>query len=374
VESAHTVRSVLRTVAVVVAVVVTLYLVYLLRRPIGWVLIAGFLAVALSGPVNWLSARMPRGPAIAAVFLAMLLAPLTLAAVVLPPLVSEADDLVRDLPRYAAEAGDFVERNETLRGLEEDYDVTGRLQSEAEQLPERIGDAAQILSDVGVGLVNSVFAFVTILVLTIFLLGSGRRWVDDAIALMPPDRAVRATRMRERMGQAVGGYVAGAFAIAGIAGVLSFVVLSVLGVPFAAPLAVVAGAFSLIPVIGATIAAVLIAVVTLFANFPTATIVWVIWSIVYQQFENYVIQPQIQKRTVNVQPFVVLVAVLFGATLLGVLGALVAIPVAASIQVAIREYWAWRVEQRDVQLDDDAGDDDGPPGPAPEHDPAPAPA
>ena len=140
------------------------------------------------------------------------------------------------------------------------------------------------------------------------------------------------------MAGAVGGYVAGALTIALIAGVTTFIVLTILGVPFAAPLAVIAGLFSLIPLVGATIAAVLIGVVTLFDDFPTATIIWAIWAIVYQQFENNVIQPQIQKRTVNVIPFITIVAVLFGATLLGVLGALVAIPVAASIQILVREY------------------------------------
>jgi predicted PurR-regulated permease PerM len=78
--------------------------------------------------------------------------------------------------------------------------------------------------------------------------------------------------------------------------------------------------------------------VTVFSDFPTTTIIWVIWAIGYQQFENHVIQPQVQKRTVNVQPFITIVAVLFGATLLGVLGALVAIPIAASIQILLREY------------------------------------
>jgi predicted PurR-regulated permease PerM len=132
--------------------------------------------------------------------------------------------------------------------------------------------------------------------------------------------------------------VAGALTIAAIAGVATYIVLLILGVPFRGPLAVIAGLFSLIPLVGATIAAVLIGIVTLFENFPTATIVWVIWAIVYQQIENHVIQPQIQKRTVNVQPLITIVAVLFGATLLGVLGALVAIPVAASIQILVREY------------------------------------
>ena len=115
--------------------------------------------------------------------------------------------------------------------------------------------------------------------------------------------------------------------------------LTILGVPFRAPLAVIAGLFSLIPLVGATIAAVLIGLVTVFDNFPTVTIIWAVWAIVYQQFENHVIQPQVQKRTVNVHPFMTIVSVLIGSTLLGMLGALLAIPVAASIQILLREYF-----------------------------------
>src|ERR687895_1054324 len=163
---------------------------------------------------------------------------------------------------------------------------------------------------------------------------------------MPPERAEQLDRVMARIAGAVAGYVAGAMTIALIAGTLTFIVLTILGVPFAGPLAVLAGFMSLIPLIGATIAAVLIGIVTLFNDFPTDTIVWTVWAIVYQQLENNLVQPQIQKRTVDVQPFVVLTAVLFGSALLGVLGALVAIPVAASIQIVIREWWAWRLEER----------------------------
>jgi predicted PurR-regulated permease PerM len=140
------------------------------------------------------------------------------------------------------------------------------------------------------------------------------------------------------MASAVSGYVAGALTIAMIAGTATFIVLTILGVPFSGPLAVMAGLMSLIPMVGATIAAVLIGVVTLFENFPTATIIWAIWAIGYQQIENNLIQPQIQKRTVNVHPFITIVAVLCGASLLGVMGAIVAIPIAASIQILVREY------------------------------------
>ncbi len=171
------------------------------------------------------------------------------------------------------------------------------------------------------------------------------------------------------MAKAVAGYVAGALTIALIAGVATFIVLTILGVPFAAPLAVIAGLFSLIPLVGATIAAILIGIVTVFEHFPTVTIIWAIWAIVYQQFENHVIQPQIQKRTVNVQPFITIVAVLFGATLLGVLGALVAIPAAASIQILFREY----VDVRTMSIKPEENGDEPPPAaPPPAPDPAPA--
>jgi predicted PurR-regulated permease PerM len=163
------------------------------------------------------------------------------------------------------------------------------------------------------------------------------------------------------MGDAVGNYVAGALLQATVAGILTYIVLTILGMPFAAPLAVLVALLDLIPLIGATIGAVLVGVVTLFYDFPTTTIVWTIWSIVYQQLENNIIQPQIQKRAVQVHPFVVLVAVLFGSSLFGVPGALMAIPVAASIQIAIREWWDWRRERVDAAAASDSGPKPGGP-------------
>jgi predicted PurR-regulated permease PerM len=331
-------RAVVRIVLVVVAVAICLYLIYQVRRPLLWLIIAIFLAAALSPPVNWLARRMRRGFAVAIVFVCLLGVPLLLIALLVPPVITEGTEFAENVPRYARDVSDFVEKNRRLREINQDYDITRRLEEEAEKLPDRLGGAAGTLRDVGLGIVNSIFALITILVLTAFLLANGRQWTDRALATRPPEQRERLRRSLDRMASAVGGYVAGALTIALIAGVATYIVLLILGVPFRGPLAVIAGLFSLIPLVGATIAAVLIAIVTLFENFPTATIIWVIWAIVYQQFENHVIQPQIQKRTVKVHPFVTIVSVLFGATLLGVLGALVAIPVAASIQILIREW------------------------------------
>ena len=335
-------REVVRIVLIVVAVAISLYLIYQVRRPLLWLLIAIFLAAALSPPVNWLARRMRRGFAVTIVFVCLLGVPILLIALIVPTIINEGTRFADNVPQYARDVTNFVEDNRRLREINQDYDITSRLEEEAAKLPDRLGGAAGTLRDVGLGIVNSLFALITILVLTAFLLANGRAWTDRALEMRPQEQRERLRRSLDRMGAAVGGYVAGAMTIALIAGVATYIVLLILGVPFRAPLAVIAGLFSLIPLVGATIAAVLIGVVTLFENFPTATIVWAVWAIVYQQFENHVIQPQIQKRTVNVHPFITIVSVLFGATLLGILGALVAIPVAASIQILFREYVDWR--------------------------------
>jgi predicted PurR-regulated permease PerM len=253
---------------------------------------------------------------------------------------------VTDLPAYAQDLQDFANKNATLRRLERDYQITARLEEQARELPNRVGDAAGLLQDAGLTIVNSVFQLVTILVLTAFMLGSGRYWVDRLIAIQPEDRAVRMRRVADHSAAAVGGYVGGVLLQATVAGLLAWLVLTILDVPFAAPLALLIFFLDLIPLVGATIGAVIVGIVTVFADFPRDTIIWAVWAILYQQIENNVIQPRIQQRAVNVHPLGVLISVLFGSALLGIVGALVAIPVAATLQIVAREWWGWRADQQ----------------------------
>jgi predicted PurR-regulated permease PerM len=336
-------RSILRTVLIVVGVALTLYLVYLLRRPLTWIFIAGFLSIALAGPVNFLSRRMRRGFAVALVYLGLIVAPLALLALLIPPIITQANKLVNNLPGYASDFGDFVARNHTLGRLQKDYDITGKLTQQAERLPARIGDAAGVLSSIGLGIVNSIFTAVTIIVLSIFLMSAGPRWLERWADRHPPEQAEWWRRLFGRIGNAVGNYVAGALLQATVAGVTSWLVLLILGVPFALPLAVIVFVLDLVPLVGATLGAIIVGIVTLFSDFPLDTILWAVWAIVYQQVENSVIQPRIQARAVQLEPLIVLISVLFGSTLFGVLGALLAIPVAAAIQITIREYQLQRV-------------------------------
>jgi predicted PurR-regulated permease PerM len=331
-------RGVLRVVVIVTTAVLTLYLIYLLRKPLTWIFIAGFLAIALSGPVNVLQRRMRRGIAIAIVYIALILIPVALGALLIPPVVTQLNNLINNLPEYVADLQDLVAKNDRLRQLEEDYNITAELQKQASTLPGRVGDAAGILSDIGLGLVNSIFAGVSILVLSLFMIGSGRSWLNWFAARHGPEREEWMKRLFDRIGNAVGNYVAGALGQALVAGVLAYIVLLILGVPYAGSLAVIIFLLDLVPLVGATLGAIIVGLITLFNDFPTTTIIWIIWSIVYQQVENNVIQPRIQARAVQVHPFVVLTSVLFGSTLFGVLGALLAIPVAAAIQISIIEY------------------------------------
>jgi predicted PurR-regulated permease PerM len=341
-------RVIVRTVLIIVSVVLILYVIYLVRRPLSWLVIATFLAVAMSGPVNLLERRMKRGPAIAIAYATLILIPVGVGAALVPPLVNQAEDLAGNAPQYAQDVTDFVNRNHTLSELNDKYDITGEIENAAKDLPSRIGDAAGILRDIGVGVVNSVFAGVTILILSIFMVAGGRRWIEAFLRTQPPDRAARMRRAFGHMAQAIANYVGGALLQATLAGIAAFVMLKILGAPFAGPLALIVFFFDLIPVVGATIAAVLVAVVMLFVNFPTGLIIWVIFAVVYQQVENYLIQPRIQARATEIEPFIIIVSVLFGSTLFGILGAILAIPTAATIQIGAREYAAYRRETREA--------------------------
>jgi predicted PurR-regulated permease PerM len=345
-------RAVLRVVLVIVGVVLLLYLIYRLRKPISWLIIASFLAIAMSGPVNLLNRYMRRGFAIFLSYLALLAVPVLLGAIFVPPIVNGVNDLATKAPDYAAQARDYVQKNPRLRKLEDDYGVISKLEEEAKKLPSKLGTAANILKDVGVGLVNSIFAGLTILILSIFMVANGRKWLSQAVHTRPPEEAARLERALDRIASAVGNYVGGAIAQATIAGVTSFIVMTILGIPFAGPLAVLVGIADLIPLVGATIAAVIVAIVTVFADFPLDTIIWVVWAVVYQQLENTVIQPQIQRRAVDLNPFGVLVAVLFGSTLFGVIGALLAIPFGAALQIVWLEWREYRRESPVVPLTD----------------------
>ena len=361
-------RAIARNVLVIVGVLLILYIIYLLRKPISWLIIAAFLAIAVAGPVNFFQRYMKRGLAIALTYLCVLAIPIGLGAVLIPPIVNQVSDVATNAPSYVNDVEDYVQKNKTLNDLNEKYDITQKLSDEADEAAEqgrrrREGAARHRLRTGQLDLRRIDDPDPE------HLHGGRRAAMDRELHPDAETGARGANRADPAPDRERGRQLRRRRAAAGDdRGLAAFIMLKILGVPFAGPLAVVIFVFDLIPVVGATIGAVLVGIVTAFVNFPVALIIWVVFAIVYQQVENYVIQPQIQKRATKVEAFIILVAVLFGSTLFGVLGAILAVPFAASIQIGVAEYLEFRREV--AAAEQEAG---GPtPAPPPEG-PTPAP-
>jgi predicted PurR-regulated permease PerM len=334
-----TTRQIARVFFTVAALVIFLYVLYIVRSVVVLVFVAGFLAVALGPPVDFLQRRgMRRSLAILTIYLAFAAAIFGIGLLVVPPVVDQVNGLSKDIPGWVKD----LRKSKTFRKYDDKYHISKKLNAQAAKLPSKLGSAASTLQDVTVGVFGALVKLVTVLTMTFFLLADGGRLIGWLLRIRGPTEEERLRRLFEDIYRSTAGYVAGNLLISVIAGIVTYVTLTVLNVPFAAPLAVLMAFLDLIPLVGATIGGVVIGIVTAFHDFPTATIVWVVVLLVYQQVENNVLQPVIYRRTVDVSPLLTIISILIGSTLLGVLGALVAIPIAAALQIAIRELWAAR--------------------------------
>jgi predicted PurR-regulated permease PerM len=339
-------RAVAKVVLVAAAVVGALYLAYLIRDVIGLFLIALFFAVAIAPAVNWLDRRsVPRWIAILLVYLGIAASIFGIGLLIVPPLVNGVEDLSGDLPGYVED----LRNNKTFREYDDRYQITEKLTQQAEELPTKLGDAAGTLRDVTVGVFTRFVQLFSILVITFFLVKDGDRMLEFMYRQLSPERARRVRRIADDVSDAVAGYVFGNFVISVLAGLVTYATMRIIGVPFATPLAILFGFFDLIPLVGATLGGILVGIVVAFTHFPVGLIVWVAVLILYQQIENNLIQPYVYGRAVQLHPLIVIIAILIGAALLGVLGALVAIPAAAAVQAIIRDYWRfWHGEEMPI--------------------------
>src|SRR3954471_297509 len=339
-------RTVARITLTVAGVLLLLYVFYIVRSVLTLVFIAGFLALALGPAVDFFQRRgMPRSLAIISTYLSVFMAIVGVGLLIVPPVVNGVNDLSRDIPGYVRD----LRKSEQFRKYDNRYDLSKKLNEQAKKLPSKLGDAAGALQSVTVGVFSALVQLVTVLTMAFFFLKDGERIVGFGLRALgerePRFRAVSADIYRS-----VSGYVAGNLIISIIAGTIAWISLELLNVPFAVPLAVLVAFLDLIPLVGATIGAVVVGVVTAFNDFPTATIIWAAIALLYQQVENNVLQPVVYRRTVDVPPLLVIVSILIGAALLGVLGALVAIPIAATIQIIAKDMWASRTRGAEAAL------------------------
>ena len=334
--NAWTTRQIARVFLTLTVLAGLLIVLYRIRSVLELVLVAGFLAIALGPPVEFLVRhRVKRALAIVLVYLGIVALIVGVGLLIIPPVVGGVNDLSHDIPGYVQD----LRKSDTFRKYDDKYDISKKLNDQAKKLPSKLGEAAGTLQDLTVGVFGALVKLVTVLTMTFFLLLDGGKILHFFLRARGPTEEERLGTIFEGIYRSVAGYVAGNLVISFIAGGVTYITLIILGVPFAAPLAVLMGFLDLIPLVGATIGGVVIGAVTAFTDFPTATIVWVIVLLVYQQVENNVLQPIVYRRTVQVAPLLTIVAVLIGATLLGVLGVLIAIPIAGAIQIVVRDVW-----------------------------------
>src|SRR3954467_1300317 len=335
-------RTTVRVIFIAIAIFAALYFLYLIRNVLGMLFIAVFLAIAL-GPIVELLVRrkIKRTLAILLTYLMMLGLVFGLGLLVVPPIVSGVNDFTGNVPGYVKD----LRNSKTFRKYDDKYKITPKLEQQATKLPSHLSDAASGLRTVTGGVFGAVVQLVTVLVMTFFLLKDGRRILRFIFRELGPEHGARFEGITEDVYRAVGGYVAGNLLISVVAGVLSYIVMRILGIPFAGPLAVLVALLDLIPLVGSTIAGAVVGIVAAIVGFPGKLIAWVIYMVIYQQVENNVLQPVVYRRTVQIHPLLVIVAVLIGGALLGVLGALLAIPIAATAQILTKEWWDWRHER-----------------------------
>lgn len=338
------VKTVLTVLGLIVAVWALLHVIIVARSVIVYILIAIFLTLAMNPLVALLMRRgtRSRGLASGIACLLVLAAIVAIGFAFIPTLVDNVNNFVDAAPGYVH---DLTTGKGRLGFLETKYHVVERLESYVKH-----GGAKKVfgLSGAAVSVTKGVLSFivgtVTVAFLTFFMLLEGPAWMERFYGLLPVESQPRWRAVGHDIYRQVGGYVTGNLAISLIAGLLATFVLLVLGVPFAVALGLLVGLLDLIPLVGATAAAVIVVGVG-FLHSVIAGVVLIVFFIVYQQIENHVLQPLVYNRTVSLSPLAILISILVGAELAGVLGALAAIPVAGAIQVLILDYLRARRER-----------------------------
>src|ERR671911_257616 len=346
--TSQVVRTVAAALLTVVVVLVALFLLWQVRTFIGWLVISLFLAAVLNPAVNWLQRRhrlIKRPLAIALTYLGVLVVLLFVVVIFLPLLLDQVNGFIKFV-NTAAQAPEGP--TQYIKGLAKENGLGGlvqRIDVELSDLRKELGDALGNLfsatGQIAISAAGFVAALATVLTLTFFLILGGERYVDAGVGLFAERHQPLVRRILGQAAGAISGYVTGNLAISLICGVTTFVVLLLLGMPYAAPLALLVAVLDLIPLVGATLGGTLLVIVGLFVE-PWKAAVLLVFVLVYQQVESNFLQPIVYSKAVQLNGLVILIALLVGGQLLGIPGALLAIPVAEIIRIVVTELLAYR--------------------------------
>jgi predicted PurR-regulated permease PerM len=353
--TSQVVRTVAAALLTVVVVLGALFLLWQVKTFVGWFVIALFLAAVLNPLVNWLQRRhrlIKRPIAIAITYLALVVVLLFVVGIFLPLLVDQVNGLTKFV-NTAAQAPEGP--TEYIKGLAKQNGLGGLLQrfdaqlaDLRKQLGEVVGNLFSATGQIAISAASFLAALATVLTLTFFLILGSDRYVDAGVGLFSDRHQPLVRRILGQAAGAVSGYVTGNLAISVICGVTTFVVLLLLGMPYAAPLALLVAVLDLVPLVGATLGGALLVIVGLFVE-PWKAVVLLIFVLVYQQVESNLLQPLVYSQAVQLNGLVILIALLVGGQLLGIPGALLAIPVAEIIRILITEISAYRRTVREAE-------------------------
>jgi predicted PurR-regulated permease PerM len=335
------VRTMLVAIALVVATYLTLRAIVMLAHILTLLVVAAFFAIVLTPAVDLVRRKLhaSRGLSTAIVFVAGIAIVSAMLYAFISPLVDEGREFADNFPTYVSEAregrgpaGDLVKR----------YDLDERLRDAQADIEDSVANAGGGALRVAGKVLGGVASILTVLVLALLMVLYGPDILRDGLNILEPEKRRRVRAVASDCARALTGYVMGNLLISVIAGTLTFVALVIFGVPFAAVLALWTAFTDLIPLVGATLGAIPTIGVA-FLHSTSAGIGMLIFYVIYQQFENHVLQVAIMSKTVHINQLFVLVSVLIGVELLGFLGALLAIPAAGVIQVIARDVWDERV-------------------------------
>jgi len=304
-----------------------------LRDLILWLIAALFLSFALEPAVNWLVARgWRRGVATAVVLLGLGLVGLVAVAAMVPLVIDQVQELITKVPQWLDRASVYTERwfGETL--------TSKKITDAITNAGRNVGEVASNVASVGAFILGLVFQVLTIGLFTFYLVADAPRFRRAVCSFLPPQRQREVLAAWEVAVEKTGGYLYSRLLLAGISSTITFVALQALGVPFALPLALLFGFVSqFIPVIGTYFAAAVPLLVALLED-PWSALIFLIYVVVYQQIENYLLAPKITARTMQLHPAIAFFAALAGGAFGGLIGAFLALPAAAIIQATISTY------------------------------------
>jgi predicted PurR-regulated permease PerM len=360
-------RVVSRAILFTITVLIALWLLGQLTSVIVRVVLAVILAAGMKPLVDRLTARElrrqgwwtpPRGLVVLIVYLVTIVLVSTAGGLILQVVIVEVQNLINGVPVYAprivAGVNELLDMVPGGRDLVADLDIGGQLSGIVSQVFGVVGQAVFVFQRV-VGLLSGLLDVLMILLLALYITTDGPRIGRYLRAFLPPDRHEQASHVTSRIFVRLGGWVSGQILLCVIIGSISWVGLTLIGVPYAVVLALVAGVMEAVPNVGPIIAAVpAIIVAALYSPWQAALVA--LLYIVIQQLENYIIVPRVMSKAVELHPLAVLLALMVGGELMGVMGAVLAVPVTAAISVVVDEIRAERlaptVDAEDVVSDD----------------------